>query len=118
MGTGGPRIESRGADKREPDGRGARWSRRLSHGLNAAPWLALAVMLALWPTSRRGRQSRLEAALLTHEHDRGREAVSPSQIPRRGWSDVLWRTFKAFSDDRITIIASSASVPPQKIPRR
>jgi hypothetical protein len=29
----------------------------------------------------------------SHEHGRGRKAVSPWQIPCAGWKDILWRTY-------------------------
>lgn len=84
-------------------GSGARFA------LQAAPWLALAILIALWPTSPRSRQSRLEAELLKHEPGRGRSARSPRQIPHKGWSDVVWRTWKEFNDDRITTVAGGVT---------
>src|SRR5438874_13764089 len=39
---------------------------------------------------------------------RGRSAETPSDIPARGWKDILWRVYAGFSDDRI--LANSAAV--------
>lgn len=37
---------------------------------------------------------------------RGRHAQSPSEIPPRGWKDILLRTFKEFNDDQIPLISA------------
>ena len=81
-----------------------RASRGLGHGLQAAPWLALALMVMLWPTPARGAAD--SSRILAAEPGRGRTARSPSQIPGRGWSDILWRTWREFNNDRITTVAA------------
>lgn len=40
---------------------------------------------------------------------RGRSAAGPSQIPRRGWRDILMRTFKEFFDDRVLSLAAGVT---------
>jgi membrane protein len=40
------------------------------------------------------------------EPGRGRRAVSPLQIPWRGWKDILWRTYEQISEDRLLAIAA------------
>lgn len=40
---------------------------------------------------------------------RGRDATTPSQIPARGWKDILWRLWEEISEDRVTLIAAGAS---------
>lgn len=40
------------------------------------------------------------------EPDRGRHARSPADIPRRGWKDILWRTYDQISDDRLLAVAA------------
>jgi membrane protein len=35
------------------------------------------------------------------EPGRGREAITPTAIPARGWKDILWRVFWSIPDDRI-----------------
>lgn len=41
--------------------------------------------------------------------ERGRDAAAPSQIPARGWWDILWRIFNRFFDDRISLVAAGAA---------
>ena len=38
--------------------------------------------------------------------NRGRDATRPSEIPSKGWLDILYRTMKEFSNDRITLVAA------------
>ena len=40
------------------------------------------------------------------EPERGRTADAPTQIPWRGWKDVLWRTWQQISADRLLLIAA------------
>jgi membrane protein len=37
----------------------------------------------------------------SREHGRGRSATSPSEIPKRGWKDILLRVYRGIADDRI-----------------
>jgi membrane protein len=39
------------------------------------------------------------------ETGRGRQARSPTEIPWRGWLDIIWRTARRASEDRILAIA-------------
>jgi membrane protein len=41
-----------------------------------------------------------------HEDTRGRRADTPSDIPPRGWKEVLQRVYSEVSDDRILLIAA------------
>jgi membrane protein len=43
------------------------------------------------------------------EPGRGREAETPTDIPTLGWKDILWRTWKEFSDDRIMSVAAGVT---------
>lgn len=43
------------------------------------------------------------------EQGRGRSADRPSEIPIRGWKDVLWRLWSQLSDDRILLIAAGTT---------
>jgi membrane protein len=79
---------------------------RLKVSLRLAPWVALGVMLSLWPRD----PSNLDAGgLAGMEHGRGRHAGSPGEIPAAGWKDILWRTWSEFNDDRITTVAASVA---------
>jgi membrane protein len=40
------------------------------------------------------------------EPGRGREAVSPLQIPWAGWKDILWRTYEEIGKDRLLSVAA------------
>jgi membrane protein len=41
--------------------------------------------------------------------DHGRRARSPKEVPPSGWKDILWRTYKEFSEDRVTLIAAAVT---------
>jgi membrane protein len=57
-----------------------------------------------------GRSSRQEPFVVqmsrAAETGRGRGATNPSEIPWRGWGDVLWRTYEQLQEDRILSIAA------------
>lgn len=38
--------------------------------------------------------------------DRGRQADTPSAMPAKGWVDILWRTYREFSEDRLMLVAA------------
>ncbi|MER9848349.1 YihY/virulence factor BrkB family protein [Mesorhizobium sp. M0106] len=40
---------------------------------------------------------------------RGRDAVRPTQIPTKGWKDILWRVIAEVSDDRVPLIAAGTT---------
>jgi membrane protein len=44
-----------------------------------------------------------------HERGRGRAALSPLQIPLRGWKDILWRVYGGLSRDRVSANAAGAA---------
>ena len=70
------------------------------------PWLALGVMLTLWPR----REGAMDASALAElEHGRGRHAASPGDIPSRGWRDILWRAWKEFGNDQIINVAAGVA---------
>jgi membrane protein len=43
------------------------------------------------------------------EPGRGRVASNPRRIPWRGWKDILWRTYREVTHDRLTIVAGSVT---------
>ena len=51
---------------------------------------------------------RLNNRPRTDDGGRGRSAEKPSDIPARGWKDILWRVYAGISDDRI--LANAAAV--------
>ena len=58
------------------------------------------------PISAAGRAKPAGAA--QSEAGRGRSATTPSEIPARGWKDILWRVYAGIDDDRI--LANAAAV--------
>ena len=74
--------------------------------MRIAPWLALGVMLSLWPRDRAGLNASELAEL---EHGRGRHAESPRDIPAAGWKDIAWRTWTEFNADRIPGVAAGVA---------
>lgn len=79
--------------------------------LNAAPWLGLAAMTALWARARRPVSGLSKRETATPEHfeaaepGRGRLAHAPSRIPPVGWRDILWRTWIEVNEDKLTQVA-------------
>ena len=43
------------------------------------------------------------------ERDRGREATSPTDIPAKGWKDIVWRTYEEINKDRILAVAAGVT---------
>jgi membrane protein len=43
------------------------------------------------------------------EARRGRQAESPSEIPAKGWRDILWRVRHKLQDDRVMLVAAGAT---------
>jgi membrane protein len=54
------------------------------------------------------REESSERQRPDEERGRGRSAEKPSDIPARGWKDILWRVYAGISDDRI--LANAAAV--------
>ena len=46
------------------------------------------------------------AGLASEDGNRGRDAASPSDIPAKGWKDILWRVYGNVSDHRILALAA------------
>jgi membrane protein len=42
------------------------------------------------------------------EIGRGREAKNPTEIPARGWKDILWRTYSQIGEDRLLAVGAGA----------
>lgn len=51
----------------------------------------------------------MAGAETSDEAGRGREAEWPSEIPSRGWKDILWRVWQQVGEDRVTLIAAGAA---------
>ena len=53
--------------------------------------------------------SATRAELARERGDRGRAADEPSDIPARGWKDILIRTYRSISEDRVTALAAGVT---------
>jgi membrane protein len=53
------------------------------------------------------RKDRRDEA--SREHGRGRSATTPSEIPKRGWKDILLRVYHGIGDDRILANAGAVT---------
>ena len=51
-------------------------------------------------------RSASTAGLASEDGNRGRDAASPSDIPAKGWKDILWRVSGNVSDHRILALAA------------
>lgn len=40
---------------------------------------------------------------------RGRNAEGPSEVPAKGWKDILWRLVAEFNEDRLMLVAAGAT---------
>ncbi|GEO15145.1 hypothetical protein MAE02_28410 [Microvirga aerophila] len=45
----------------------------------------------------------------TQESGRGRHADTPTEIPAKGWKDILWRTYEEFNKDRVMSVAAGVT---------
>src|SRR5690242_13914541 len=66
------------------------------------------------PENARPGMSETEAARTAGnegpgEDPRGRHAESPTQIPKRGWKDILVRSYREFKADNISMVAAAAA---------
>src|SRR5437868_15146163 len=43
------------------------------------------------------------------EADRGRLATTPSEIPARGWKDILWRVYARITECRVIAVAAGVT---------
>jgi membrane protein len=58
--------------------------------------------------ARGGRTDRQNTSR-ANETARGREASGPTQIPARGWKDILWRTYEEMNNDRLLAVAAGVT---------
>ena len=45
----------------------------------------------------------------SREQGRGREATTPTDIPAKGWKDILWRAYEEINKDRILAVAAGVT---------
>lgn len=61
---------------------------------------------AAFPEKRDSNRDASPAAVATEGKDRGRLAAAPSEIPPRGWKDILLRVYGNISEHRILALAA------------
>ncbi len=95
--------------------RRTRWS-GLTAGLGGAVAIFLAGLALGRGFEKRRTRRRLAGppaddpqAFEAKEPGRGRVARAPTDIPRRGWSDIVWRVMLAYFGDRIGFIAGGVT---------
>ena len=74
--------------------------------LDAAPLMVLAGAAI---TLARDSAPPKSARRRWHEPDRGRGALSPGEIPARGWKDIFLRTKTEFVEDQIPLISAGVT---------
>ena len=47
--------------------------------------------------------------IYARQQDRGRDAEAPTEIPQRGWKDILWRLYRAIGEDHILLTAAGVT---------
>ena len=45
----------------------------------------------------------------SHEDGRGRHASTPSEIPARGWKDIIWRVYANIGEDRVFLVGAGVT---------
>lgn len=50
-----------------------------------------------------------QAGVETNEAGRGHAAATPSEIPPRGWKDILWRVYNGINEHRVLAIAAGVA---------
>jgi membrane protein len=90
--------------------------------LQAAPWLAVLALAALWPRRKKASDESAPAKVAqprvltpadfeAAEPGRGREAHAPWRIPALGWKDILWRTYREMGKDRLGALSGGVTFP-------
>lgn len=59
-----------------------------------------------FPKHRDAKRDASPAGLTTEGGERGRHATSPTEIPARGWKDILWRVYRNIGEHRILALAA------------
>lgn len=59
-----------------------------------------------FPENREAERDASGAEVASEAGDRGRQASSPSDIPARGWKDILWRVYGNVGAHRILALAA------------
>ena len=61
------------------------------------------------PAKKTPVQRALSAVRSTPSPGRGRSAEKPSDIPAKGWMDILWRVVEGIQNDRVMLVAAGVT---------
>lgn len=94
-----------------PRGRGdhSGWSIAAALGLLAAAFLVerfAPLEDEIHPPQAEAKRDTSAAGLAAEGDGRGRSATSPSEIPAKGWKDILWRVYGNIGEHRILALAA------------
>jgi membrane protein len=78
-----------------------------TYGRRPVTGALIAAGLALYGALARQSERRLAAGV--YEDGRGRSASRPTDIPKRGWWDILKRTWEQLGEDNISIVAAGVA---------
>jgi membrane protein len=95
-------IVSTPMDKMIPSSRGRERPPIWVLALAAGSLLLDKLQLKPEPSSRSGLHS-------PNDKERGRDASKPSEIPAKGWMDILWRVYNNISEHRLISIAAGVT---------
>lgn len=56
-----------------------------------------------------GFGARTEGPPTTRDDGRGRQAEKPTEIPAKGWKDILWRVYERVQHDRVMLVAAGVT---------
>jgi len=91
---------------------------RLVAGGERQPMPAAARRPATQPAQGKGQARQADTGFAEKQHappqaanekGRGRSADTPTEIPARGWKDILWRTYEEFGKDRVMSVAAGVT---------
>jgi membrane protein len=99
-------VDSQHARDREPSSSG--WSFAAALGLLAAAFLVdrIAPAHEVAAPKRPDKKRHASSAGMAESEDRGRQATVPSDIPAKGWKDILQRIYGNIGDHRILALAA------------
>ena len=61
------------------------------------------------PQSQSAARREFQQTRPNDDESRGRQASKPSDIPARGWKDILWRVYENINDHRIMAVAAGVT---------
>ena len=88
------------------------WSIAAALGLLAAAFLVerfAPLEDEIHPPQAEAKRDTSAAGLAAEGDGRGRSATSPSEIPAKGWKDILWRVYGKIGEHRILALAAGTT---------